>query len=579
MFEHLATLLPLLARYRWLYVLGISALIVTSGGQLLIPLFTGRAVDILLSSDEPARAVLPTLARLLGVAIVVGVSRFVWRLGIHGASRRIETDLRRSLFHHLTVLSPDYYDDVRTGDLMARATNDMNAVRMATGMAFVAFFDGLFMTVAILSILIARNARLTLLTVLPLPVITVLIILMGRRVRHLFATVQEGFARLSEQAQEVFSGIRVVKSFAKERFFLRRFASANDHYQNQNMVLVRLWGLFFPIVAFLSGVTVVILLWVGGKAIIAGTLTPGDFVATLAYLQMLIWPMLGAGFTVNMLQRGAASVERINKVLDAQPTIANGVDPRVPRTTTGIEVKNLSFAFGETTVLEDISFSLADGATLGIIGRTGSGKSTLVGTFLRTVDPPDGTVFVDGEDVRRWDLDALRHRFGYVPQETFLFSATIIENISFARPDADEAEVIAVGTTAGIDRDVAEFPEGWNTLVGERGVTLSGGQKQRIALARALLADPQILVMDDSLSAVDSETEERILASLRKTRAGKTTVIVSNRVSVIRDSDLILVLEGGRVTQQGRHEELFKRPGLYQTLARIQQIEATERER
>lgn len=578
MLREFRPLLPYLKKYRWYYLLGLVALIITSGGQLLIPQFVRQVIDTLTS--DASDSVYPIILRMILVAVVIALSRVGWRFGIHGASRRIEAGIRRELYNHLTILSEDFFNRNKTGDLMARATNDLRAIRMASGMALVAFVDGLFMTVAILIILISQNARLALFTIIPLPFITAIILVMGGKVRELFRTVQEGFSRMSDQAQEVLSGIRVVKTFVKEDFFTARFSETNDYYQNQNMRLVRIWGLFFPIVGFLSGLTILLLLLLGGELIITGDLSTGEFVATLSYLQMLTWPMLGAGMTVNMLQRGAASMKRINEILDTPPSITGPIDGIAPPGKPALAVRDLSFTYNGSRqdVLSGISFELPYGSTLGITGKTGSGKTTLVHLLPRLLDPPDGTVILNDRGTHRYNLDDLRSVFGMVPQNTFLFSATIRENIAFAKPDASEEEVKRVGTLAAIDRDIAEFPHGWDTVVGERGVTLSGGQKQRIALARALLADPPILILDDSLSAVDSKTEERILNALTEERRGKSTIIITNRISVIASADQILVLEAGIVTQRGPHIELISREGLYQEIYELQQLDVQKEE-
>ncbi|MCG8478807.1 MAG: ABC transporter ATP-binding protein/permease, partial [Spirochaetales bacterium] len=520
-------------------------------------------------------------ATMIGVAVVIAVGRLGWRFFIHGSSRRIEAELRARLYDHLLTLPSSYYQQVKTGDLMARATNDMNAIRMAVGMALVAFFDGLFMTVAILSILIGQNPRLALLTVIPLPIITVFMVMLGGRIGRLFRSVQEGFSAMSDQTQEAFSGIRVIKAFVKEEYFLRRFGDANDTYQRRNMELVRIWGVFFPLVGFLSGLTLLMLLWFGGRSLIAGEISTGNFVTILSYLQMLIWPMMGAGFTINMLQRGAASLGRINAVLHTEPSIASPPDA-VTRPIAGtVEIRNLTYRFSDSaqTALNDVNVRLERGATLGILGRTGSGKSTLVSMLPRLLDPPPGTVFVDGTDIRDFELDTLRRGFAVVPQSAFLFSASIAENIRFGRPDASDEEVMKVGTTAAIDTDIADFPDRWDTIVGERGVTLSGGQRQRIALARALLIDAEVLILDDALSAVDSDTEERILTELAAIGRKRTTVVVSNRVSTLASADLIVVLEGGEVVQRGTHRSLTEEPGFYREIYRLQQRERARERR
>jgi len=575
MLSEFRTLFPLVRRYKWHYIFGIASLIVTSGAQLLIPQFIGRSVDILSEGTGALDRIAVLMGAMLATALVIAAGRLGWRFFIHGSSRRIETELRRQLYDHLLSLPPSYYQEAKTGDLMARATNDMNAIRMAVGMALVAFIDGLFMTVAILIILISQNPRLALYTVAPLPLITATLILIGNRIGHLFRDVQAGFSHMSDQAQEVLSGIRIVKVFVKEQYFLKRFADANETYQRRNMRLVRIWGMFFPLVTFLSGLTLLMLLWFGGRSLLTGEISTGDFVATLSYLQMLIWPMMGAGFTINMLQRGAASLGRINEVLDTPPALASPANGRRRPPAGGIEVRDVTVTFpgAEQPVLQNISFTLPKGEMLGILGRTGSGKSTLVNLLPRLIEAPEQSVYVDGTDVRAYELDTLRGGFGVVPQSTFLFSATVAANISFARPDASESEVMRVGHLAALDTDIDDFPDGWNTVVGERGVTLSGGQRQRIAIARALLADPEILILDDALSAVDTHTEERILTGILSARRGRTTIVISNRVSTLQQADQILIMDQGTVVQRGNHAQLSREPGLYRHIFLLQQQE------
>ena len=578
MLKEYRTLLPLVKQFRGHYLAGVLCLVVTSGGQILIPQFVRQGIDIVTQTGFSLSALVPPLLWMIGVSLVISVARYGWRYFIHGASRRIEAKLRYRLFSHLLTLSGNFYRERQSGDLMARATNDMQAIRMASGMALVAAIDGVFMTLAILWILFQQNPRIAALTIIPLPLVTVLILSAGRIVSRLFKKVQDGFSDLSEEAREAIAGARVIKAFVKETYFRKKFGETNREYQRRNLRYVRLWGLFFPLVVFLSGLTTLLLLRFGGAAVIRGTLTPGEFVATMSYLEMLIWPMLGVGFTVNMLARGAASLGRINEILNVEPEIVPVVDPPATLGASGghtLEARHLSYRYPgmEVDALSGVSFTLEAGSSLGILGTTGSGKSTLMWLLPRLLDPPEGTVLLGGRDIRTLDLGELRSVFGIVSQDTFLFSATIAENIAYAAPEADDATVREMAEISTIARDLDLFPDGIATEVGEKGVSLSGGQKQRIAISRALAVNPEILLFDDALSAVDTESEEVILRRLEEERAGKTNIIVSHRVSTLQFADQILVLDRGKVIQQGTPEELAKTEGLYRRIAALQSME------
>ena len=579
MFRQLRTLLPYFRKHAAAYAAGILCLAVTSGSQILIPQFLKKAVDEIATGKLDMTVIGTLMLQMIGVAFVIAVGRLGWRFFIHGSSRRIEAELREQLFRKFVSLQPGYFHKSQIGDLMARSTNDMNAIRMATGMALVALFDGLFMTIAILSILFTQQPRLSAIAIIPLPFILTVTLFLGRFVRGMFLKVQQGFAELSQQTQEIFSGVRVVKSFVKEPFFMAKFREANDRYQSRNMNLVRIWGFFFPVVGFLAGIMSLTLLRYGGAAVISGTLSAGDFVATLSYLDMLVWPMLGAGWTVNMLQRGAASMERVNEVLHQVPTIQSPTEGVREVQTTDISIRHLTFAYddAEEPVLHDVSIEIPEGTILGILGRTGAGKSTLLTLLPRLENPPRGTVFVGGVDVLDYDLGVLRSAFGSVPQDTFLFSASLHDNIGFAVDDADESLIRHAADVSTITRDVETFPDGWNTEVGERGITLSGGQKQRVAISRALAKDPRILIFDDALSAVDTETEEKILAKLLAENAGRTGIVVSHRVSTLASADRIAVLDDGRLVQYGTHAELLSQEGFYQEVALLQQLSGHSR--
>nr|WP_221439841.1 ABC transporter ATP-binding protein [Spirochaeta isovalerica] len=553
-------------------------LFLTNAGQLLIPQVLRQSVDVIYNGGSSDGLILRNTLLIIGLAVLVALGRFFWRFFIHGASRRIEAALRRRLFDHLLLLGHNFFNKHKTGDIMARATNDLNHIRMATGMALIAFADGLFMSMAILIILFRQNVSLAGLTILPLPIITLIILFFGRMIGPLFRKVQNRFSALSGHVQEALTGVRVIKAFNREDFFAREFEEKNDDYRDANMSLVKIWGLYFPIIAFLSGISTVLLLIFGGQAVISGSFSPGDFTAFLSYLGMLVWPLLGAGFTVNMIQRGGASLKRINEILDFEPLIRNVEEPIERIRSSEISVNNLTYTHeGEDEpVLEDISFNLKEGEILGILGRTGSGKSTLLNLLTRQYDPPEWSILLDGVDVRMYEINALRRYFGLVPQENFLFSTTIEENISFGIPEADHEAVLAAAQLSTIDRDVEAFPRKWETEVGERGVTLSGGQKQRVAISRALILDPPVLVFDDALSAVDTETESKILKHLLQERAGKTSIVVSHRISTLQYADKVIVLDKGKIVESGTPGELLGNDGIYSDIARLQNFEASE---
>lgn len=571
------SILPYLKKFRWSYAAGIGADIAVDAGNIAMPQFIKSAIDLVAGGRADSSHLLPILGGMIGLAAAIAGGRFAWRYFIQGSSRRIETAMRDRLFSRLMDMSGDWYRANNSGDIMARATNDMGAIRQATGMGFITFIDGVFMSTGILVVMFASAPHTAIWTILPLPLVTALIVLFGRMTGRRFRRVQEIFSRLAGIAQETVAGIRVVKAFVKEERFGGIFAKANDDYRDASMSLVRVFGFFFPFIAFLSGTTTVILLLVGGSAVVGNRMSPGEIVALLAYLDMLIWPMMGAGFTVNTIQRGAASLRRVNAILGAEAGIAS-LPGSVDETPRGdIAIRDLSFRYEGVArkALDSIDLEIRRGTTLGILGRVGSGKSTLLKLLPRLVDPPEGSIAIGGKDIRAYSLPALRRAFGFVPQDSFLFSDSISANVRFGKPDLDEERFRRVTEIAALDGDVANFPEAWNTVVGERGLTLSGGQKQRVAIARALALDPEILVLDDALSAVDADTEERILAALLEERKGRTNIIVSHRVSTLRHADFVAVLDGGRITQRGTHADLLAEPsGFYAEIANLQALEA-----
>jgi ATP-binding cassette subfamily B protein len=602
MVKEFKPLFPYLRRYKKQYIFGFICLILVDLAQMLIPQCIRIVVDMVSAGNFTLRSVLFVCFAMIGFAAVVSSGLFLWRYFIHGSSRRIEKELRDNLFDHLMTLSYDFYQKNKIGDLMARGTNDLNAIRQSIGMGLVAFIDGTVMALAILVIMFVSDAKTASLSIIPLPFITILILFFGRAVGKKFRKVQESYSGMSEIVQETFAGIRVVKSFVKEWWFIKKFADTNEDYQSANMGLVKIFGIMFPLVSFLSGMTTLILLLVGGGRVLEGNMSAGELTALLSYLQMLIWPMLGAGFMVNMIQRGAVSMTRVNDILTTKPSILSpeknlstnqelrsccignyytGVDIATPSNNTNdenvIELKDLCFSYdGENPVLENINLEIASGSMVGILGRTGSGKSTLLKTLVRLVDPPEGTVLIKGIDVKLWDLSVLRDNFGMTPQDTYLFSGSIKNNIGYGVDEASLDLLEKAAHLSAIDKDLKSFNQGWETLIGERGLTLSGGQKQRVAISRALAREPDILILDDSMSAVDAETEKKILGRLLKARKGKTTILVSHRVSTLRHADTIVVLEKGKIAECGTPTALLENDGFYAQMARFQKLEQDE---
>jgi ATP-binding cassette subfamily B multidrug efflux pump len=566
-------------RYRGRILAGFVALMAVNGATILVPLIIRNVIDQLTRGEG---ALLRSGLMITGLAVVVMAFRFLWRYFFIGTARRIERDLRAKLYAHLLTLPASFYNEKKTGDLMAHATNDIEAVSMAAGFGVLTIADPLFMIPIAVAIMLTIEPKLTLLAVLPLPILTAFMMVFGRIIHRRFERVQATFSTVMEKVRENVSGIRVLKSFVQEPGTERDFANTNQDLVDRNMALVRVWGLFHPLIELLSGASLAIILWLGGTQVIRASISLGDFVAFTQYLMMLIWPMISLGWAVNLLQRGTASLGRINKLLAVAPEIA---DPQTPRSAseTRIEIRGLTFAYAPVDgppngpALCDINLSIEDGTTLGIVGLTGAGKSTLAHLIPRVFDPPKGTIRIGGIDVRDMSLSELRGLVGFVPQDPFLFSATIAENIAFGVPGASEAEIERAANLAGIHEEIAEFSEGYETLVGERGISVSGGQKQRLAIARALLLDPTIVLFDDPLSAVDAEREEFILGNLREFFHERTSILIAHRISAVMNADRIIVLDKGRIVEAGTHAELASHDGIYRRIWRLQQAERQAR--
>jgi ATP-binding cassette subfamily B protein len=517
---------------------------------------------------------------IVGIVLIEGVFRYYMRIVLISISRDIEYELRGDLFAHLTLLSPRYFQSHRIGDIMSRATNDMSAVRNVLGPGIMYTANTVATFVGTVVLMMRISPRLLGLALVPLVLVSILVRHFGRRIHDRFEAVQAQLSEMNVIVQESLSGVRVVRAYAQEPHEVARFEAANREYMRRNKSLIRMFGSLYPGIQLLMGTGAVLVVWLGGRMAVAGRITIGEFVAFGVYLAMLHWPMIALGWVVNIFERGEASMGRIAEILEAPPDIRDE-DPEPVRALRGdVEFRDLTFSYDGKPVLQHVDLEVRAGSTVAIVGPTGSGKSTLVSLVPRLFQAPPGTVFVDGHDVRRIPLAVLRAAVGFVPQETFLFSDTVRENVAFglrADPSIDEAEtkrrVEWAAGVAQLARDVAEFPQGYDTFVGERGITLSGGQKQRAALARALAIQPRILVLDDALSAVDTYTEEEILKGLKTVRAGCTTFLVSHRISTVKDADLIVVLRDGTIVERGTHDELVARHGFYADLHRRQLLE------
>jgi ATP-binding cassette subfamily B multidrug efflux pump len=575
--NELRSLLPYLKPYRWVYLLGLTLVVVSNFFATLGPRFLQHGIDALRRGGQ-FHEVQSAVLLLLAVALIGGVARYGMRELLNSGSRRVETDLRDQLYDHLQRMSAEFYDRYPTGDVMARTTNDLLAVRMVAGPALMYLVDTTIRTLLVAPVMMAISPRLTLLALLPLLGLPVAMVVLGRVIHQRTQAIQAQFSELTSHAHENLSGVRVVRSYRQEDAEIAHFRALNDIYQERNLGLARVQGSFFPLLSLLGGLSGLTVLYAGGMLVMSRAVTVGEFVAFGVYLAMLVWPMIALGWAVNLVQRGAASMGRINQLFRERPAITGAALPvALPPAAgaRGLEFQNVWFSYPGARergwVLQDITFKVEPGSSLAIVGATGSGKSTLVDLIVRTYDPDRGAVFIDGVDVRRLSLEELRHAVGFVPQETFLFGETLRRNILLGAPNDGRLE--RVSEVAQLTEALPALPEGYDTLLGERGINLSGGQKQRTAIARALAQDPPLFVLDDALSAVDTNTEARILAGLRDALAGRTSIIVSHRLVAVRDADMILVLDGGRIVERGTHSELLAAGGRYWELLRRQQME------
>jgi ATP-binding cassette subfamily B multidrug efflux pump len=595
--KSLHPLLPYLKRYRGAYAFGTGCVLLHNGIWVLFPLVIGRASDDL-NQGVTRHKLLVYAGLLLAIAVTKGIFQFLTRWVVIGVSRDIEFDLRNDLFARLEGLSYSYYQRNRTGDIMARATNDLNAVRMLLGPAIMYSANTMVYTAGALAFMISINPKLTLLTFLPLPAVSVVIQTFGRRIHERFERIQAMFSDISARAQENFSGARLIRAYVQEEAEIKAFERENKEYIRRSLKLVRLMGMLWPTLELMLGCAVVLVLWLGGREVLTGQLTltrvtnlvgtypgitttlkidgsmsVGQFVSFSTYMMQLTWPIIALGWVINIFQRGTASLIRINEIMQEQPEIRDAPDAQAQEINGEIEFRDLNFGYDGKLVLRDVNLRVPAGSSLAIVGPTGSGKTTLVNLIPRVYDADPGMVLIDGRPIRDYSLESLRHSIGFVPQETFLFSDRIRENIALGVDSASNSDIHDAADAANIAVDIEGFPEGYETLVGERGITLSGGQKQRTAIARALIRNPRILILDDALSSVDTHTEDKILNHLRDVMAGRTTIFISHRVSTVRNADRIVVLHGGRIVELGTHDELLALNGYYSDLYSKQLLE------
>jgi len=603
--KSLRPLLPYLKRYRWEYVAGTLCVFLTNGIWILFPLVLGKAADDL-HEGVTRHKLLLYAAVLLAIAAIKGIFQFLTRWIVIGVSRDIEFDLRNDLFQKLETLSFSYYQRHRTGDIMARATNDLNAVRMLLGPAIMYSANTLVYTAGALAFMISISPWLTLYTFLPLPAVSIVIQTFGRRIHERFERIQAMFSDISARAQENFSGARLIRAYVQEDAEIRAFETENQEYIRRSLRLVRLMGMLWPTLELMLGCAVVLVLWLGGREVIlglshvalitnvrlpgsaapaitttislSGSMSVGQFVSFSTYMMQLTWPVIALGWVINIFQRGTASLIRINEIMHEEPEIKDAPGAQDREITGEIEFRGLNFNYDDKQVLHDVNLRIPAGSSLAIVGPTGSGKTTLVSLIPRiydagTEDAESSTVLIDGRPIRDFALASLRHNIGFVPQETFLFSDRIRENIALGVDSATDQQIHNASEAANIAADIESFPEAYETIVGERGITLSGGQKQRTAIARALIRNPKILILDDALSSVDTHTEDKILNHLRDVMRGRTTIFISHRVSTVRNADRIAVLHGGRIVELGTHDELLALNGYYSDLYNKQLLE------
>jgi len=570
--ERKVTLFNLLLRYRYSFIVGLIALSLVDVCMLIIPRVIEKVIDTLTLETVTINDITRFAIYILGIAVAMSIFRFIWRYFIMGTARKIEQSLRNDFFSHLQSLNFDFFSNRKVGDLMAHTVNDIETIKFASGLGVLVAYDGIFLFVFILIAMAFISPQLALYAFIPFPVLGFVIYIFGNKIEKRFQKVQDSFSEITEQARQAISGIKVIKSYTREEKEYKGFSSSSNNYLNQNLNLVKVWGIYQPLITFLAATATAIFLWIGGVNTINMNITLGDFAAILIYLTMLTWPMMAMGWAVDIIKRGNASINRINKILEVEPKKEIIEDPAVPEFKSGIKFQGLNFSYNGRKILDDVNLKINYGKAYGITGSTGSGKTTLLKLLMKIDEPSSNHIFIDSIDLAKIRKEDIRKNIIFVPQETTVFSGTIKDNISFMNPSVKEEDIVRASKLAQIYDEIVEFPDSFDTRVGERGLSLSGGQRQRIAIARAILLDPKVLILDDVFSSLDLQTENVVMRNLREIMKQKTLIAVSSRVPSISGLDEIIVFENGKIVEEGSHETLMQKNGIYASLYSIQTI-------